>query len=315
LAEVVNVPNLSVAPAGHYAYLGVPIRRNGTSLGAFEVVDTAGRCFGTDEVDLVISLASGIAIGVTGARETSELDQEERRLVAVVEQLPSGVLVLDVDGRPVLVNGACRRIFGRLDTSRPVIEQAAGLDLEEAHGGERIPLSALLDRVLGGDSIHGYEAKYRPVGAEIEYWLQASAVPLRDSAAHIGGAVVVITDVTPERRLAGELAATVRQNLYLHGALAESERRLGGLIERLLRGQTRGVATTDAQVGGLTRREREVLGLLGEGKSTADMARELQLSVSTVRLHVKHVLAKLGVSSRTQAALRARELLGVDGQG
>jgi len=38
------------------------------------------------------------------------------------------------------------------------------------------------------------------------------------------------------------------------------------------------------------------------------MARELQLSAGTVRLHVKHVLAKLGVSSRTQAALRAQEL-------
>jgi DNA-binding NarL/FixJ family response regulator len=118
----------------------------------------------------------------------------------------------------------------------------------------------------------------------------------------------VVTDITHERQLAGDLAATVRQNLYLHGALAESERRLEDLIDNLLRPQSGARAPNAEQLDALTRREREVLGLLGKGKSTDEMARELQLSAGTVRLHVKHVLAKLGVSSRTQAALRAQEL-------
>jgi ATP/maltotriose-dependent transcriptional regulator MalT len=121
-------------------------------------------------------------------------------------------------------------------------------------------------------------------------------------------AVVVVTDITHERQLAGDLAATVRQNLYLHGALAESERRLEDLIDNLLRPQSGSRAPNAEQLDALTRREREVLGLLGKGKSTDEMARELQLSAGTVRLHVKHVLAKLGVSSRPQAALRAQEL-------
>src|SRR5262249_21477938 len=114
--------------------------------------------------------------------------------------------------------------------------------------------------------------------------------------------------ITHERQLARDLAATVRQNLYLHGALAESERRFGELIGNPLPPPVGVPAPHAEHLGTLTRRGREGVGLLGEGTSTHELARELQLSAGTVRLHVKHVLAKLGVSSRTQAALRAQEL-------
>ena len=50
----------------------------------------------------------------------------------------------------------------------------------------------------------------------------------------------------------------------------------------------------------MTRREREVLGLLAEGRRTDEVARDLTLSRETVRGHVKSVLRKLGV--RTCAA-------------
>jgi DNA-binding CsgD family transcriptional regulator len=56
----------------------------------------------------------------------------------------------------------------------------------------------------------------------------------------------------------------------------------------------------------LTQRQRDVLRLLGEGKSTAQIARELVLSETTVRNHVAAVLAALGVNSRLQAVLEAR---------
>jgi DNA-binding NarL/FixJ family response regulator len=55
----------------------------------------------------------------------------------------------------------------------------------------------------------------------------------------------------------------------------------------------------------LTPREREVLALIGRGLPNKLIARELELSEKTVKNHVSQVLAKLGVSDRTQAALYA----------
>ncbi|MCA1688894.1 MAG: response regulator transcription factor [Actinobacteria bacterium] len=55
----------------------------------------------------------------------------------------------------------------------------------------------------------------------------------------------------------------------------------------------------------LTPREREVLELIGAGRSNKRIALELGVSEKTVKTHVGHVLAKLGVADRTQAAMYA----------
>ncbi|MDG0792598.1 response regulator transcription factor [Cohnella ginsengisoli] len=57
--------------------------------------------------------------------------------------------------------------------------------------------------------------------------------------------------------------------------------------------------------GELTRREREVLELLASGKNNKEIAAALYISEKTVKTHVSHVLDKLGVPDRTQAALLA----------
>jgi DNA-binding CsgD family transcriptional regulator len=61
----------------------------------------------------------------------------------------------------------------------------------------------------------------------------------------------------------------------------------------------------------LTKREREILGLLAEGLSGAQIAGELVLSPETVRTHVRNAMAKLGASTRSQAvalALKGNEI-------
>ena len=55
-------------------------------------------------------------------------------------------------------------------------------------------------------------------------------------------------------------------------------------------------------------REQEVLRLLAEGLSNQQIADQLVISLNTAKRHVKHILAKLTVTNRTQAVVRAREL-------
>jgi two-component system, NarL family, response regulator LiaR len=58
----------------------------------------------------------------------------------------------------------------------------------------------------------------------------------------------------------------------------------------------------------LTERESEVLRLVARGMANKEIARELSIGEKTVKTHVSHVLAKLGVQSRTQAALYAARI-------
>ena len=58
----------------------------------------------------------------------------------------------------------------------------------------------------------------------------------------------------------------------------------------------------------LTEREMVVLRLLAEGQSNKEIARALQVVEDTVKTHVRHILFKLGVQSRTQAVLSAMRL-------
>jgi DNA-binding NarL/FixJ family response regulator len=61
------------------------------------------------------------------------------------------------------------------------------------------------------------------------------------------------------------------------------------------------------QMESLTPREVEVLRLLSQGQTNPQIAQNLLVSRGTVKIHVQHIISKLGVSDRTQAAVRAIE--------
>ncbi|WP_308470185.1 response regulator transcription factor [Kineococcus rubinsiae] len=87
------------------------------------------------------------------------------------------------------------------------------------------------------------------------------------------------------------LRAAVRDEVFLDAAVT---RRL-----------TQELRTPRAGLGALTAREKEVLVLVAEGRSNKDIAAHLLISERTARTHVSHLLAKVGLTSRTQAALLA----------
>jgi putative two-component system response regulator len=106
------------------------------------------------------------------------------------------------------------------------------------------------------------------------------------------------------------------QVLELYRELARRNQELHELVARLTK-QTvepaqRDVVSNaarqgDARIERLTPREHEVLRYLAQGQTNSEIAEALVVSVATVKFHVEHIIAKLGVASRTQAAVRAVE--------
>ncbi|GAA0412892.1 AAA family ATPase [Microbispora corallina] len=93
------------------------------------------------------------------------------------------------------------------------------------------------------------------------------------------------------------------------GATRTAERLRAELRRRGFTGMPRGPRpATAANPGGLTPRQAEVLALLTEGLSNAEIAGRLSLSAKTVDHHISAVLGKLGVASRGQAAAAAHRL-------
>ena len=85
-------------------------------------------------------------------------------------------------------------------------------------------------------------------------------------------------------------------------------------VQENVRPQTQPITSVEpatsapTMVNPLTPRETEILGHIASGKTNRQIATELHLSRSTVKRHLEHILPKLGVSDRTQAAVKAVEL-------
>ncbi len=117
-------------------------------------------------------------------------------------------------------------------------------------------------------------------------------------ALRAGASAYVLKDLTQR-----ELLATIRRVLRGESVLDPDivVRVLGHMADDTLR-------QAHLSAVHLSPREREVLQLLAQGLTNREIARTLTVSASTIKIHVEHILAKLGVSDRTQAAVRSIEL-------
>ena len=78
--------------------------------------------------------------------------------------------------------------------------------------------------------------------------------------------------------------------------------------QRPMQGRSGQTSMSQPLLDPLSQRELEVLQLLAGGASNREIALALVVAPGTVKLHVSHILSKLGVNSRTRAILRARDL-------
>lgn len=90
----------------------------------------------------------------------------------------------------------------------------------------------------------------------------------------------------------------------LQGEAVCSPRIVGALFRRVADLADRTVSSVDG--GALTVREREIVALIDRGLSNKEIARHLGIELPTVKNHVHHILAKLSVARRSEAAARMR---------
>lgn len=117
----------------------------------------------------------------------------------------------------------------------------------------------------------------------------AAGFLLKDTDAHD-----LLDAVRTVARGEGLIAPAVTRRLIAEFAVTAPARRPG--------------APDPAVLDALTRREREVLGALGEGLSNAEIAVRLSMAEATAKTHVSRLLGKLELRSRVQAAVLAQEL-------
>ena len=129
-------------------------------------------------------------------------------------------------------------------------------------------------------------------------------------AVRAGAAGYVLKGATPEQLTAavrkvldGELLLDQGLTMSLLTRLADQKEQ-----EELPPSPLRTERQPEPLLEPLTPREREILGLLTRGHTNREIARQLVVSPGTVKNHVRHIIAKLEVSDRTQAAVRAVEL-------
>jgi DNA-binding CsgD family transcriptional regulator/tetratricopeptide (TPR) repeat protein len=188
------------------------------------------------------------------------------------------------------------------EIAMPVYQEARRLGdlVHEAELGYLLAKSGQPVEVSGD---HSYALQAAGRWREAAQAWQAAGCPYERAAA-------LADSPEPEHLLA---ALEIADDLGARPLAAQVRARLRALgVTRIPRGP---VGETRANPAGLTARQVDVLRLLGQGYTNAQIARQLVVSVRTVDSHVAAVLDKLGAPDRRHAAERAAELGVLDGEG
>ncbi len=136
-------------------------------------------------------------------------------------------------------------------------------------------------------------------------WLQRGS----DSQTGADARVLILLDIESEREIRAALSAGA-DGLLLSSSTLDELQQAASSVLRGMRHLSPAVASqlADSLVRvSLTDRELSVLNLIASGMCNKAIARELTVSIATVKTHVSSILEKLGVSSRTQAVSKAGE--------
>lgn len=203
--------------------------------------------------------------------------------------MPDRIRLLLVDDHAVVRQGL--RSFLEVQPDMEVVGEAATAAEAVEQASRLLPNVVLMDLVMPvGDGVDAIRT-LREVAPSVRILVLSSFLddPRVFGAVQAGAAGYLLKDVQPDA-----LADAIRQ---VHKGLPALDPQIAA---RLMRGPARPLLSAN-----FTQRELDVLKLMAEGLSNREIAGRLFISEKTVKTHVSHVLQKLGVADRTQAALLA----------
>jgi PAS domain S-box-containing protein len=199
----------TVASLGVRAYLGIPLRTKGVTIGSFCAIDFQPRAWSPLQIEVMEELAASTMREIE-LRSAIELAQSERsRLMVLLAHVPAAVIFAEApSGRVVVANQRAVEILGAIpemalyDTGRPFTTKHADGRLLE-------PSERPLARTLAGETVRGEELEMiRADGTAVWIRVHGAPVPSRDGTEILGG-VLAFDDVTEQRMILGE-----NQRLY-----------------------------------------------------------------------------------------------------
>ena len=202
------------------------------------------------------------------------------------------ISILIIDDHPLFRKGLADLIG--MDPGLKLIGESPsgeeGLALAQTLRPELILLDLNMKGMSGLDTLKALKQ------TELESYVVMLTVSNNESdvtaALRLGADGYLLKDMEPEQVLEQiQVAASGRL------AITES---LTELLARALREDARPKSSSEA---GLTRREQEILGLIAEGMSNKQIARELDIAEGTIKVHVKNLLKKLNLRTRLEAAV------------
>ncbi|HTX07134.1 MAG TPA: response regulator transcription factor [Solirubrobacteraceae bacterium] len=221
--------------------------------------------------------------------------------------MPEAIRILVVDDHAVVREGL--RAFLALQEGFEIVGEAADGDEALERAAELDPDVILMDLVMPGrdgvSAMRELHARRRDAGGRGSQGGRARVIVLTSfldddrllPALEAGAAGYLLKNSQP-----AELARAIRA---AHAGEAIIDPTAAARLVRALSDQDDRRRAGAGVLEELTGREREVLALIAGGRSNKRIALELGISEKTVKAHVGHVLAKLGVTDRTQAAVLA----------
>lgn len=201
------------------------------------------------------------------------------------------IRILLIDDHPLFRKGVAQlvRADDELELAGEASDGVSGIAL----AAETDPDLILID--LNMKSVNGIETlrRLKAAGVRGRCVMLTVSDDERDvlDAMKAGADGYLLKDMEPEE-LCQRIKQSVAGTMVLDGSVA-------GLLAHALNAPPAATHTD------LTEREREILGLLSDGRSNKEIARVLGISDATVKVHIKHVLSKLNMKSRLEAAVWA----------